>query len=148
MKARIATFGTLALLWSLAVVQFFSLQAGSFWGETFFNLPYSFAIWFVPVACGVLGSASAFAVLKNEECSKKHIRLGVVVAAMSFLGYGLAHAIALVVIGSVSLAAAFFVAFLVFGGLVFFPVAAVFAVLASALSYWLFCPNKPLEPTR
>jgi hypothetical protein len=148
MKGRIATFGLLALLWSFAVVWYFSPQPGSYWGETFFNLPYSFALWFVPLVCTASGVGFSFLALKPQECSSQHFRLGAKVAGLSFLGYGLVHAGALIFVESASLAMSFFLAFMLFGGLFFFPISVAVSVLASLLGFWLFCPNKPVEPTR
>jgi hypothetical protein len=147
MKGRIATFGLFALLWSFAVVWYFSQQSGSFWGETFFSLPYSFALWFVPLTCTVLSVGSSFTVLKTQVCSKHHFRLGVKVAALSFLGYGVIHATALIFTESASLAFSFFLAFMVFGGLLLFPISVAFGVLAALLGFRLFCANNRLVRT-
>ena len=140
--ARIATFGILALSYGLAAVLLFYPRSGSFWGESFFDLPYMLALWFGHIVCGLLASVSAYAVLRHTECSKNHIRLGIAVATMTYLGYGLIHTIILMFINSIYFGVVFFGSFIMFGGLVFFPVSAIFAIAASALGYRLFCTNK------
>lgn len=124
MRIRILAqvFGGL-LLGAFFVVCFAPLP-GSFWGNTFFGIPYQDAVALVPLAAaGCPAALAAFLILRNPTNHQRSpFRLGVGIGSLAFVFYFLFHVSAYATVNGISESGAFASALALFGGIFFLPV--------------------------
>jgi hypothetical protein len=136
MKLEALVFGLFATIQALGAVLYFSPVPGSFWGDTFFEIPYPLAIWAVPISCGSLAVLVSYWFLRNDRWRKRRVRLGLTVATFSFLAYAMLHVLLASFAGGFGVVS-LLPAMILFGGIFFLPVSLVLSVIASFLGSWL-----------
>lgn len=132
MKLETIIFGVFASAQSILTVLYFSPNPGSVWGNTFFGIPYSLAVWVVPVICGILAVLVSHHLLRRDSWKKQRIRLGLAVATLCFLAYAFLHVLLAAFVGR-SESPSLLLAILLFGGLFILPVSMAFSIVASVL---------------
>ncbi|HZZ91026.1 MAG TPA: hypothetical protein VFE23_00585 [Usitatibacter sp.] len=128
-----------AVVLGAGVVCIFSPAPGSFWGNTFFGVPYRIAIFAVPLVAA--GSAALARIIVSRKFGRSTvIRRGLLVGTIAFVLYGLAHTVAYAgfavyrtsegALSAIAGAAWFGAAMLMFGGLFFLPVCCAISVFS------------------
>lgn len=137
---RIAAFAVSALIASLAIVLLAHPRPSSFWGPTFFAIPYTFAIVFVPFTVTALASIFTARILRDDPAFNRHFRLGIAVGGLTFFSYGIAHAIAVAVFTfDIPYAITLLWSIFLFGGIFIFPIIFIICTAVAFISYKLFC---------
>jgi hypothetical protein len=139
MRTSIITNCLGALIVASAVVMYFSPVPGSFWGNTFFGIPYSMALVGVPLAAAGCAAAACWLSRRSPRfASRGALSRGISIALIAFLIFSIVHGVASSVISlltgagmqaalmalvTVPLATVFF------GGLFILPICCVVAVV-------------------
>jgi hypothetical protein len=123
-------FGTVAIVFSIATLLFFSPASGSVWGGTFFDIPSYIAWWLVPLAAGLITICTALVIYRLNLSKKWPLLAGALVGGVSIVLYLFTH-VALVALFGASDSLALLPPLLVVGGFVFIPLCALFGLLTS-----------------
>jgi hypothetical protein len=138
MRASVITDSVGAFLLASAIVWHFSPAPGSFWGNTFFGLPYAIATIIVPLAAAASAGTACWVTRRKSSLARRGvIARGVAIGVIAFALYGLFHVIANVVVellGGVGLQLALMgivglgLAIAFFGGVFIMPICCIVAV--------------------
>ncbi len=149
MRASFITNSLGALIVAGAIVGYFNPVPGSFWGNTFFGIPYSIAVLVVPLAAATCAATASWIVRRRLSLGKRGaISRGTAIGAIAFLLFSIFHAVAWAITdlsngGGLGLAAVTLVTVpfaTILGGLFILPVMPVCCAVAVACE-WLVEKN-------
>ena len=144
MRTNVAVSSAGGFLLGAVVVWWFSPVPGSFWGNTFFEVPYSIATVAVPVAAAMSAAMASWLILRRQKWRHRLLFLrGLAIGVVAYGFYAATHVLAYVafsLLRGVEPAAAlegslwFALAFVFFGGITFMPFCCAMAVLCEWLA--------------
>ncbi len=144
MRTHVALSSAGGLLLGAAIVLWFSSVQGSFWGNTFFELPYPFAFVSVPIAATV--SAALASWLISGASTWRHrgfVVRGLAIGIVAFSLYAAAHTVGyfgFALLRGIEPSDAltgglwFSLAIILFGGMFFIPLCCAMGVLCEWLA--------------
>ena len=123
MYIRIFAQAFSGLLLGASLVVGFAPLPSSFWGNTFFGIPYQVAVALVPLATAGCAALAAFLLLRNPTNRQRSpFRLGVGIGSLAFVFYFVFHVSAYAAVRGIAESGAFAGALALFGGIFFLPV--------------------------
>jgi hypothetical protein len=95
MRASVVTDSAGALILAGAIVGYFSPVPGSFWGNTFFGIPYSIALFAMPLAAAACAAAACWLIRRRPTLANRGaVVRGVLIGAIAFLLFAILHGVA------------------------------------------------------
>jgi hypothetical protein len=111
------------------LVALFSPRGGSFWGNSFFGLPYNKALLLVPLFATVSAALATLLVLRTpSHRTRSPIWRGLRIGSLAFLFYFAFHVAAHATFNDIVVSIAFAGLLAVFGGIFFMPICCLVAV--------------------
>ncbi len=140
-KRRVFVFSVFAFFISVFIILLAYPREHSFWGESFFGIPYLFSLIINPLVTSLITYSCSSYILKNISASS-HFSIGALISCLSFIGYALFHSIIAGLFEAYnsfefgfSLALTLFGVILMFGGIFILPILITFSSLISYITY-------------
>ncbi len=123
MHIRILVQSIAGLLLGGLTVALFTPRTGSFWGNTFFGIPFQIAVALVPLATASSAALGAFLVIRNPTNRQRSpLQLGLGIGTLAFMFYYVFHIFTYAFLNGFAETGIFAFAFALFGGIFFLPI--------------------------